>query len=397
MRQSADMSKLSAFFRPGIDLPRFSNLLQIHRLALALVLLNFLGTSPGRATAAETSLKNASGDWIEMGVGVTARIAERPGDWALLTNQFSILTPENCMKPNPVQVLEGQFRFTLPDAFVGFAVTNGLQVVGHCLVWAKDDRTPPWFYRDGTNVASRELLLSRMRNHIETVAGRYRGRIAMWDVVNEALDDGTNFLRPSGWTAACGEDFIAEAFRAAHKADPDALLIYNDYNNELPAKRAKQVRLLKLLQEQDVPVHAVGLQGHYELDKVPFEDIEVTLVEMRKLGVKVVVSELDIDVIPRGRWWADGGKYREEMAKIDPYRDGCPPEILERQAEQYARLFRIFKKHHDVIARISFWNLHDGQSWLNYFPWTRVNHPLLFDRNGKTKPAYDAVIESLSN
>lgn len=365
MRQSPGMSNLSSLFRPSIDLPRLSNLLPFHRLAFVLGLLVLAGTSPGRAVTTETSLKSAAGEWIEMGVGVSDRIAERPGDWALLTNQFSILTPENCMKPNPVQVVEGQFRFTLPDAFVRFAITNGLQVVGHCLVWAKDDRTPPWFYQDGTNVASRELLLSRMRNHIETVAGRYRGRIAMWDVVNEALDDGTNFLRPSGWTAACGEEFIVEAFRAAHTADPDALLIYNDYNNELPAKRAKQVRLLKSLQEQDVPVHAVGLQGHYELDKVPFEDIEATLVEMRKLGVKVVVSELDIDVIPRGRWWADGGKYREEMAKIDPYRDGCPPEILQRQAEQYTQLFRIFKKHHDVIARISFWNLHDGQSWLN--------------------------------
>ena len=353
-------------------------------------------TFPSRATADGTSLKLAARELFPIGLGVSDRIPQRSGDWGLLTNQFSILTPENCMKPNPVQVVEGQFRFELPDAFVSFATTNNLQVVGHCLVWAKDDRTPPWFYQDGTNTASRELLLARMRNHIETSVGRYRGRIAMWDVVNEALDDGDEFLRPSGWTAASGEDFIAEAFRTAHAADPDALLIYNDYNNELPAKRAKQVRLLKSLQEQNVPIHAVGLQGHYELDQVPFADIEAMLVEMRELGVKVVVSELDIDVIPRGRWWADGGIHREEMGKIDPYRDGCPPEILQRQAEQYAQLFRIFKKHHDVIARISFWNLHDGQSWLNYFPWQRVNHPLLFDRESNPKPAYDAVIEALS-
>ncbi len=129
---------------------------------------------------------------------------------------------------------------------------------------------------------------------------------------------------------------------------------------------------------------------------MPFADIEATLVEMRGLGVKVVVSELDIDVIPRSQWWADGGKHREELAKVDPYREGCPPEILQRQAEQYAQLFRIFRKHHDVIARISFWNLHDGQSWLNGFPWMRVNHPLLFDRAGKPKPAFGAVVEALS-
>ena len=352
--------------------------------------------TPDPAAAAKPSLKHAARGHFELGVGLSDRIAERPGDWQLLTNQFNSVTPENCMKPDPVQVAEGQFRFERPDAFVSFATAHGLQVVGHCLVWAKDDRTPPWFHRDGTNAAGRELLLARMRQHIDAVAGRYRGRIAMWDVVNEALDDGTNFLRPSGWTKACGEEFIAEAFRHAHAADPKALLIYNDYNNELPAKRAKQIRLVRALQERGVPIHAVGLQGHYEIDKVPFADIETMLVEMRKLGVKVVVSELDIDVIPRGRWYADGGRHREEMAKIDPYREGCPPESLERQAAQYAQLFRIFRQHQDVIARVSFWNLHDGQSWLNTFPWTRVNHPLLFDRAGQPKPAFGAVMEALS-
>ena len=348
-----------------------------------------------RGGAREPSLKGAGRGKFAMGVGLSDRIPERPADWALLTRQFDTVTPENCMKPDPVQVAEGNFAFARPDAFVNFATSNRLRVVGHCLVWAKDDRTPPWFFRDGTNTAGRELLLARMKTHLATVAGRYRGRIAEWDVVNEALDDGTNFLRPSGWSKACGEDFIAQAFIHAHAADPKALLVYNDYNNELPAKRAKQVRLIKSLRERGAPLHAIGLQGHYEIDKVPFADIEATLIEMRALGVKVVVSELDIDVIPRARWWADGGKYRDELSKLDPYRDGCPPEILQRQAEQYAQLFRIFKKHQDVIARVSFWNLHDGQSWLNDFPWKRVNHPLLFDRASQPKPAFGAVLEAL--
>jgi endo-1,4-beta-xylanase len=173
-------------------------------------------------------------------------------------------------------------------------------------------------------------------------------------------------------------------------------LFYNDYNNEFPAKRAKLIRLARSLQEKNVPIHAVGLQGHYEIDRLPLADIEDTLVAMRGLGLKVVVSELDIDVIPRSRWWADGGKYREELAKLDPYREGCPPEVLRRQAEQYAELFRLFRKHADVIARVSFWNLHDGQSWLNDFPWKRANHPLLFDRTGKPKPAFSAVLSALS-
>jgi endo-1,4-beta-xylanase len=342
------------------------------------------------------TLKEAARGLFEIGVGLNDRIADRPADHALLLAQFGIVTPENCMKPAAVQAAEGQWNFTQPDAFVAFANKSGLKVVGHNLVWAKDDRTPPWFFKDGEKVASREVLLARMRQHIDTMVKRYRGRIAVWDVVNEALDDGKEFLRPSGWSKACGEEFIAKAFEYAHAADPDAVLIYNDYNNEMPGKREKQIRLLRSLREKEVPVHAVGLQGHYEIDRVPFKDIEDTLVAMRQLGVKVVVSELDIDVIPRSRWWAENGKHRDELARLDPYRDGCPPDVLKRQAEQYGRLFEIFRRHADTIARVSFWDLHDGQSWLNDFPWKRVNHPLLFDRAGKPKPAFSAVTSALT-
>jgi endo-1,4-beta-xylanase len=344
----------------------------------------------------QLSLHRAAAGLFEIGVGISDRIPQRTNDWPLLTAQFMGVTPENCMKPAAIQPAEGQFNFALADAFVDFAQQHGLKIVGHCLVWAKDDRTPEWFYRDGDKPAGRDLLLKRMREHIEKEVGRYRGRIAMWDVVNEALDDGTNYLRPSGWEKLFGEDFIANAFAIAHQADPKAMLVYNDYNNELPAKRAKLIRLVKSLKAKNVPVHAIGLQGHYEIDRIPFAEIEATLVAMRELGVKVVVSELDIDVIPRSRWWAEGGKYRDELAKVNPYANGCPSEILQRQAEQYGQLFRLFRKHADVIARVSFWNLHDGDSWLNYFPWRRVNHPLLFDRERKPKPAFGAVMKALS-
>ena len=178
------------------------------------------------------SLRQAAAGLFEFGVGISDDIAVRTNDWPLLTSQFNDVTPENCMKPAAIQPAEGRFNFAPADNFVDFATRHQLKVVGHCLVWAKDDRTPAWFYRDGDKPASRELLLRRMRQHIETEVGRYRGRIAMWDVVNEALDDGTNYLRPSGWEKACSEDFIANAFEIAHQADPKALLIYNDYNNE---------------------------------------------------------------------------------------------------------------------------------------------------------------------
>ena len=366
-------------------------------LLLTLAGLLFLaGCQTPKSVPPPSTLRRAAAGKFPIGVGISDRIPERPQDWPLLTAQFSMVTPENCMKPASVQPVEGQFHFERPDAFVEFAVRQKLPVVGHCLVWAKDDRTPAWFFRDGDKLASRELLLERMRRHIEAEVTRYRGRIAMWDVVNEALDDGPAFLRVSGWSTACGEEFIAKAFEYAHAADPQALLIYNDYNNELPAKREKQIQLIRSLRAKNVPVHAIGLQGHYEIDRVPFEQIDATLTAARELGIKVVVSELDIDVIPRAKWWAEGGKYHDELAKLDPYREGCPPEILQRQAEQYAQLFRLFRQHADVIARVSFWNLHDGQSWLNDFPWKRVNHPLLFDRAGQPKPAFDAVLKALT-
>ncbi len=345
------------------------------------------------ATSTAATLKESAP--FPIGVGISDRIAAQSADWPLLKAQFTYTTPENCMKPDPIQREQGRWAWELPDSFVSFATSNTLKVVGHTLVWAKDDRTPPWFYLDGDQPASGDLLLQRMKNHIDTVVGRYRGRIAMWDVVNEALDDGTNFLRPSGWTKACGEDFIVKAFEYAHAADPNALLIYNDYNNELPAKLPKMLRLIELLRAKNAPVHAIGLQGHYELDSVPFDALEKTLATMKSIGMKVVVSELDIDVIPRARWWANGGAERDALAKVNPYQDGCPPEVLQRQADQYARLFAVFRKYQDQILRVTFWNLHDGQSWLNYFPWRRVNYPLLFDRERQPKPAYDAVLREL--
>jgi endo-1,4-beta-xylanase len=384
------MNILAGFLRYAASISRLGNRWTLLATAM-LAALSGAGAEP----FSTRSLREAATGAFTIGVGLSDRIPEQPRDWPLLLSQFNCVTPENCLKPDPAQRAQGQFNFAQADAFVDFASSNRLQVVGHCLVWAKDDRTPPWFYHDGSNAVSAELLMARMKRHIETVVGRYRGRIATWDVVNEALDDGTNYLRSSGWSQACGEEFILKAFVFAHAADPQSLLIYNDYNNELPNKREKLIRLVRSLRERKAPIHAVGLQGHYEIDRLPLADIEATIAAMRELSMKVVVSELDIDVIPRGRWWQEGGKYRAELSKLDPYRGDCPPEILRRQAEQYGQLFRLFRKHSDVIARVSFWNLHDGQSWLNDFPWKRVNHPLLFDRAGLPKPAFDAVIAAL--
>jgi endo-1,4-beta-xylanase len=367
----------------------------LHGFAL-LFLASHLVPAPLAAQQATPALRQLAKPFFSVGAGVGVQITEHPEDWKLLTTHFEYVTPENCMKVQAVQNVANQFRFETADRFVQFATERNLKIVGHCLVWAKDDRTPEWFFQDGDHAASAELLLSRMQTHIETVVSRYKGKIAMWDVVNEALSDGSDgYLRDSGWVRATGEEFIVKAFEYAHAADPDAFLIYNDYRCDTQDKRDKLLRLARMLKSRNAPVAAIGLQGHYELDSVPFEGLEEMLKAMREIGFKVVVSELDIDVVKRGRWWAENGRFREELATYDPYREGCPPDVLQRQAEQYAKLFQLFVKYDDVIQRVSFWNLHDGQSWLNYFPWRRVNHPLLFDRQRQPKPAFEAVARVL--
>ncbi len=374
-------------------------IIDMNDVRLTFVAVLFLYIAPLANAQDETAtLRSLAKPFFSVGVGIGVGITESQEDWKLLTTQFEYVTPENCMKVAAIQRQAGQFNFESADRFIDFASQHDLNVVGHCLVWAKDDRTPEWFFKDGDELASPELVLSRMKTHIENVVGRYKGRIAMWDVVNEALGDGSEeYLRDSGWSRATGEEFIVKAFQYADAADPDALLIYNDYRCDTPGKRRKLVRLARMLKSRNAPVDAIGLQGHYELDSIPYEGLEEMFEAMRDLGFKIVVSELDIDVVKRGRWWADGGKHRHELSRFNPYKDGCPDEVLQRQADQYARLFELFIKYQDVVHRVSFWNLHDGKSWLNYFPWKRVNHPLLFDRERTPKPAFDALVRVLSD
>lgn len=371
-----------------------TDLLQLKALGALLGLVFTLAGHGQEARLPAASLRQKFAGQFLVGVAVDGNPAQdyTRAERELIRDQFGALTPANCMKMMALQPEEGRFNFRLADAFVGFAQATGLKACGHCLIWAKDERTPAWLFKAGTNLVSRDLLLRRMQAHIEAVAGRYRGKVISWDVVNEALDDGNVDIRPSKWLSVLGEDFITKAFEFAHAADPEAVLVYNDYNTELPGKRAKLLRLLRHLQDQKAPIHAVGIQGHWELDTVPYEGIEETITAIQKLGLKVVVSEMDIDVIPRSRWWAEGGKYRDELARFNPYTNGCPADILQRQAEQYRKLFSIFLRHADAIARITFWDLHDGRSWLNHFPWERVNYPLLFDRNARPKPAFGAVL-----
>lgn len=347
--------------------------------------------------AEDRSLKQAVGERFKIGVGVGAAVLTDVASVDLITEHFQILTPENCMKPQSIHPDRDRWSFETADRFVRFATDHQMEVVGHCLVWAKDDRTDDWMkvQEDGQPI-SRQQLLSQIEEHIETVVTRYRDNATMWDVVNEALADGEDgYLRDSVYSQTTGIDFIETAFRTARRHDPDALLIYNDYNCHFPAKRKKLIRLLTELKQRGVPIDAYGMQGHFELGDQSLTQLRETFDQLRQLQIQVVVSELDIDVVTRGRWWADDGKHREVLKQHDPYREGLPDREAQQQAEQYVALFRLFDEYQDVIARVSFWNLHDGQSWLNDFPWKRTNHPLLFDRELRAKSAFDAVYDFL--
>ena len=373
-------------------------------LALGMVLANVShafaqaesGDGPPEPRGDHRSLKQAVGDRFKLGVGVSHVVVRQPEDAALIRRHFQIVTPENCMKPQSIHPAEEEWTFAAADRFADFARANHLELVGHCLVWAKDDRTDEWMKQVDGKPVSRETLLRRIVTHIDTVVGRYADVATMWDVVNEAIGDGHDgLLRDSVYSRATGMDFIVTAFKAARARDPDALLIYNDYNGHKPDKRGKLIELLTALKQKGAPVDAYGMQGHFELGDDSIPQLRETFDALRKLDLKVVVSELDIDVVTRGRWWAEGGKYRDELARHDPYRDGLPEDIQQQLSEQYVALFELFVEYSDIIERVSFWNPHDGQSWLNYFPWRRVNHPLLFDRQRRPKPAFNAVYEVL--
>ncbi len=333
------------------------------------------------------------GDRFQLGVGVGHWVLENSEDAALIQKHFEILTPENCMKPQGIQPAEGAWAFEATDRFMEFVREHDLKAVGHCLVWAKDDRTDPWMMEEDGVPVSKETLLGRIQTHVDTVVGRYADAVTMWDVVNEAVSDGDGetLLRDSVYSRTTGMDFMVTAFQAARAQDPDALLIYNDYNGHKPEKRKKLLAFLQQLKERGAPVDAYGMQGHFELGDDSLAQLRETFDALRVLGLKVVVSELDIDVVTRGRWWADGGRHRPFLTNYDPYATGLYDELQRQLSWEYVALFHLFVEYSDIIERVSFWNLHDGHSWLNSFPWKRTNHPLLFDRERQPKPCFHAV------
>jgi endo-1,4-beta-xylanase len=311
----------------------------------------------------------------------------------IITTQFNSITPENVLKWESVHPEPGKYNFEGPDRYVAFGEKYRMFIVGHTLVW--HNQTPRWVFEDAKGgPVDRQTLLDRMRDHIHTVVGRYQGRIKGWDVVNEALDEDGS-LRQTPWMKIIGEDYLVKAFEFAHEADPSAQLYYNDYSLENEAKRKGAIDLIKKLKARGVPVYAVGLQGHDKMDWPTPQQQSETIIAFASLGVKVNITELDVDVLPRASQHrgADISLNVELRAQLNPYANGLPDSVQQALAKRYAELFAVFVKHSDVIDRVTFWGVTDGDSWLNDWPVRgRTSYPLLFDRTGNPKPAFQAVV-----
>jgi len=345
--------------------------------------------------SAQTSLKDAFQGAFRVGAALNpGQFEERDARGAaIVKTQFNTISPENVLKWESVHPRADSFNFAPADHYVEFGERNHMFIIGHTLVW--HNQTPRWVFQD-ENAAplGRDALLQRMHDHIRTVVGRYKGRISGWDVVNEALnDDGT--LRQSQWLKIIGDDYIAQAFRFAHEADPAAELYYNDYSLENPAKRKGAIELIRKLKAEGVSITAVGSQEHDSLRGPSAEEVDAAISELAATGVKVNITELDIDVLPRAsrQAGADVSLKVDAQAKLNPYAAGLPEDVQQALAKRYAELFGVFWKHRGTVTRVTFWGVTDGNSWLNNWPVAgRTSYPLLFDRKGEKKPAFDAVV-----
>jgi endo-1,4-beta-xylanase len=357
------------------------------------ILLSACSASKNRSNSASgLSLKETFKDDFVIGTALNAtQIEEKEaGAATLIPKQFNAITPENIMKAEVLHPEWGRYDFDLADKLVAYGKKHNMQINGHTLIW--HSQLPPFVRR----MKDADSVRRFFTDHITTVASRYAGKVDTWDVVNEALEeDGT--MRKSIFLEKLGEDFVVEAFRLAQQAAPNTKLYYNDYNIEEPKKRAGAIRLIKKIQAAGVRIDGVGIQGHWRAYQVPLADIEQSIKEFAALGIEVAFTELDLGVLqhPREVVGADVNQKAEYDAKMNPYTNALPDSMQTKLSTNYAALFNLFLKYRDAISRVTFWGVHDGQSWLNDWPIRgRVNYPLLFDRQYQPKPAFYKVIET---
>lgn len=411
-----------------------------YRRVFLSILIPLLATAVSALSAGEApiALKDAFKDHFPIGTAANRSMImggagfrrtpeQNQADINTLRRHFNQIVAENDMKWQLIHPREGEegYDFAPADALVNFALSNRMEIAGHTLVW--HSQTPNWVFAGtnppppgatnppptaaaatnapGTNRvarggfgpgfgrytgprASRDELLQRMSNHIHTVVGRYKGKVKVWDVVNEALADGTstNVLRNSLWLEIIGPDFIARAFQYAHEADPDAILRYNDYGLENPAKRKRLTALIQSLQAEKIPVHAIGSQTHVNVS-ITHETMDKTLTEIATLGLPIHITELDVNS-------AEGGQrgFGANVAdNASTTQGGLVADADKKLADAYAALFSAFVKHRDAVKRVTFWGVNDAVSW------RAQGKPLLFDGNNQPKPAFQAVIETSRN
>lgn len=341
-------------------------------------------------------LKEAFKDKFRIGVALNNRQIWGRDTAAIkiVKTHFNSIVAENCMKIKSLQPQEGQFQFRDADQFVEFGEKNEMFIIGHTLIW--HSQTPDWFFIDAQgNDVSREVLIERMKKHITTVVSRYKGRVKGWDVVNEAiLDDGA--WRKSKFYNIIGEDFIRLAFEFAHAADPMAELYYNDFSMAQEGKRNAVVRMVHKLKGQGVKITGIGMQGHLGLDYPKVDDFEKSILAFSAAAVQVMITELDITVLPSpgrnmGADISDNYSYKKE---INPYAEGLPDSISMALDQRYLEFFKLFQKHQDKISRVTLWGVTDGDSWRNNWPvFGRRDYPLLFDRQYKAKPIVQRISE----
>lgn len=369
----------------------------LYDLPLVLMALPLWYACCAAPSAGDVTLKDALKDKFHIGAALNeALITGRDtAGVRVLEQQFSAIVAENCMKSMHIHPEENRYDFTLPDRFVALGEKNKMWITGHTLIW--HSQLSPWFCVDeqGNNV-SPEVLKQRMKAHISTIVGRYKGRIKGWDVVNEAiLDNGE--LRRSKFYEILGEEYLPLAFRYAHEADPQAELYYNDYNEWFPAKRDAIVKLVRSLKEKGVRIDGVGMQGHVDMEYPAIEEYEKSILAFTQAGVKVMVTEFDLSILPMpdrnvGAEVSAGFEYREEL---NPYRNGVPAGKMQEWTNRMGDFFDLFLKHRDKVTRVTMWGITDRDSWKNDFPiHGRTDYPLLFDRDYQPKAAVSRIIKA---
>jgi endo-1,4-beta-xylanase len=351
----------------------------------------------------EQTLKDAYKDAFLIGTAVSPSITSGRDSAAqlIVKKHFNSITVENVMKAALINPEPGVFNFKPADEFVAFGQSNKMFIIGHTLVW--HNQCPAWFFTNAQGKPNtKEEQIERLREHIKVVAGRYAGKINGWDVVNEVIDDDGSY-RQTTWVKAFGngDTLVTYAFKFAQEYAPNTELYYNDFNAWRPAKRDGIIRLVKMLQKQHIRIDGVGIQGHWGLNYPKTKYIEEAIDGYSACGVQVLITELDVDVLPLtregqiiGQGMADKQFQLEEFKTyLDPYQNGLPEIVQDALTARYEELFSIFYNRREKISRVTVWGIEDGMSWKNDYPIPRrTNYPLLWNRNKQPKPAVKSII-----